>query len=200
MAFNGSQLPFTFGAAANNSTNNNNLGWFYPVNKNNNMHRYGAYCNTHMGVPNSGGAFNAPPQQIPMGYNGQYQSMHAGMVSNQQVRPQVAYHPAAMQGAPMALGPNHALMPSGMHQSMPSAQAPLNGGFNFGHPHFQQRPAPMVASAPWVRGGAYNVLPVLIPAPAPVSAPRVATEAIDLTNDDDDVTVASRAPAPPIRW
>lgn len=206
----GNQVPFAFGAA-DNSTNNNLAGDFYPAG-NDNMRLTGAYGNTTFRVPHYGGASHAPFQQVPMGFNGRYQSMPAGMPTGQYMRQPVAYYPAA-QGISMANGPSYGPMAYGMRPSMSNgpvpAVAPLSGLqanhaaiFEMRRSHStqglpEQRPALMVAAARMGNGDASIALP--FPAgmnAAPVRKAQAAppAELIDLTNDDDEPTAAPSTP------
>lgn len=183
------QFPFASGAAYN-STNNLANG-FAPAGINN-MPFSGVYGNTLVGVPNYGGAYNAPPQNSSMGYPGLIQPMPAGMPTCH------SHHSAAAtQGLPMANGPYYVPTTYGMHPGMP--MAPLRAhhpaaGIPMAHGHhnaamYEQRPAPLVAPANLDNGVAYNALPLPAVALAPVAQAVYPAEVIDLTNEEP-------APAP----
>ncbi|KAM0700566.1 hypothetical protein Q7P35_012287 [Cladosporium inversicolor] len=206
MDFSGNQFPFAFGAA-DNSTNNFANG-FAPAGIND-MPFNGVYGNTHMGVHNYGGAYNAPPQNVSLGHHELTQPIFAGMPTG--------YHPAAAtpQGFPMANGHCNAPLPYGMHPGMMMAlqrvqhsaigfpmaprhhNAPrFNGMRSYvssgvalaGSPTVramsEQRPAPLVAPANLGNGDAYNALQFPDVAPVPVAPAARPAEVIDLTNEE----------------
>lgn len=185
--FNGNQFSFAFGAA-DNSINNNFANGFAPAGINN-MRVNGAYGNTSIGVPNYGGAYNALPQNIPMGYPGFVQPMLAGMPTS--------HNPAAAvaQGLPMANGLYNAPVTYGMRPGMPMAPQRLQypaTGFPMAHGHhnaamFEQRPAPLVAPANLGNGVAHNALQFAAVAPVPAAQAVRPAEVIDLTNEEPAV-------------
>ena len=201
----GNQFNFAFGAVDNSTYNFAND--FAPAG-NNNMRFNGAYGNTPLGVPHYGGAYNAPPQNIPMGYPGLYQPMSAGVPTSRNPA-------AAAQGLPMANGHHIALMTCGMHQGMSmapqSVQQPIagfpiaNGWPNAAmfdgmrayvsrsvalansptvHAMPEQRPAPLIVPANLDNGVAYNALQFPAAAPVPVAPAARPAEVIDLTNEE----------------
>jgi hypothetical protein len=183
--FTGNQFAFAYGAA-DDSTNTFANG-LAPAGINN-MPFNGAYGNTPIGVPNYGGAYNAPPQNIPMGYPGLNQPMPAGMSTSH-------YPTAGTQGLSMANRLYNAPVTYGMHPGMPMAPQRvqyLAAGFSMAHGHhnmamFEQRPAPLVAPANLGNGVAYNDLQFAAVAPVPVAPAARPAEVIDLTNDEPAV-------------
>jgi len=201
----GNQFNFAFGAADNSTYNFAN--GFAPAG-NNNVHFNSAYGNTPLGVPNYGGAYNAPLHTIPMGYPGLNQPMFAGIPTSHNP-------PAAAQGFPMANGHYSAPMTYGVHPGMPMAphrvQQPIagfpmaNGWPNAAmfdgmrpyvsrsvalansptvHAMPEQRPAPLVAPANLGNGVAYNALQFPAVAPVPAAPAARPAEVIDLTNEE----------------
>ena len=169
----GNQFPFAFGAVDNSAYNL--VDGFAPAGINN-VPVNGAYGNAPFGVPNHGGAYNAPPQNVPMGHPGLTQPMLAGIPTS--------HHPAAAaQGLPVANGLYNAPMFDGMCSYVVSSSVALaNSPTVRDMP--EQRPAPLVAPANLANGVAYNALQTPTAAPVPVAPVARPAEIIDLTIEE----------------
>jgi hypothetical protein len=174
----GNQFPFASGAGYN-STNNLANG-FAPAGTNN-MPFNGVYGNNPAGVPNYGGAYNAPPQHIPMGYSGLTQPMSAGMP------PSHSHHPAAAtQGLPMASGRYNAPTTYGMRPGMSMAPQRVQ------HPAMATQGLPM-ANGPHYAPMTNGMLPGMPMAPLRAQHPAAG---IPMANGHHNAAIHEQRPAP----